>query len=177
MIHFKRLTTIYNFDTNILSIGTTRYPNNISFFMVHQYLIFNFFSNLTEKGMTPIFILKHFKHKNKIILCTHYTVSTEKRVSIIFSLSLSLFLLISFTEARPYIAQAQGRSTGRQRKLRFRKKYKRFLLPLLLAYKLKFFTLIPVLIGGLCLLVGATGTAGFFFALFAATISLKGSAQ
>jgi len=54
------------------------------------------------------------------------------------------------------------------------KKYKRYMLPLLLAYKLKFFTLIPVLIGGLVLLTGTTGLAGFFFALFAATMGLKG---
>ncbi|KAJ3626084.1 hypothetical protein MTP99_016608 [Tenebrio molitor] len=52
-------------------------------------------------------------------------------------------------------------------------KFRRFLLPLLLAYKLKFFTLIPVLIGGLILLTGATGLAGFFFALFAAVMGLK----
>lgn len=54
-----------------------------------------------------------------------------------------------------------------------KKKLKKFLLPLLLAYKLKFFTLIPVLIGLLVLLTGATGLAGFFFALFAAVMGLK----
>nr|XP_008198433.1 PREDICTED: uncharacterized protein LOC103314358 [Tribolium castaneum] len=58
-------------------------------------------------------------------------------------------------------------------KFKVKKKIKRFLLPLLLAYKLKFFTLIPVLIGGLILLTGATGLAGFFFALFAAVMGLK----
>lgn len=89
--------------------------------------------------------------------------------------------MISFTETSPYIAQAQGRAGGGGGglggNLRFKRKYKRFLLPLLIAYKLKFFTLIPVMIGGLVMLVGATGMAGFFFALFAAVISLKGSAQ
>lgn len=56
------------------------------------------------------------------------------------------------------------------------KKYAKYMLPLLLAYKLKFFSLIPVMIGGLVLLVGATGLAGFFFALFAAVMGLqKGS--
>ncbi|XP_049823282.1 uncharacterized protein LOC126265549 [Aethina tumida] len=65
--------------------------------------------------------------------------------------------------------------TSRQErgKYKVKKKFKKFLLPLLLAYKLKFFTLIPVLIGGLVLLTGATGLAGFFFALFAATMGLK----
>lgn len=62
---------------------------------------------------------------------------------------------------------------GHKGKLKIKKKFKRFLLPLLLAYKLKFFTLIPVLIGGLILLTGATGLAGFFFALFAAVMGLK----
>lgn len=47
------------------------------------------------------------------------------------------------------------------------------MLPLLIAYKLKFFTLVPVIISGLILLAGSTGAAGFFFALFAAVISLK----
>lgn len=55
-----------------------------------------------------------------------------------------------------------------------KKKYKKFLVPLLIAYKLKFFTLIPVLIAALVLLVGATGLGGFFFAMFAASMSVKG---
>lgn len=65
---------------------------------------------------------------------------------------------------------------GRKKKLKkfkIKKKFKKFLLPLLIAYKLKFFALIPILIGGLVLLVGSTGMAGFFFALFTAVISLK----
>lgn len=66
---------------------------------------------------------------------------------------------------------------GKHNKFKIKKKFKRFLLPLLLAYKLKFFTLIPVLIGGLVLLTGATGLAGFFFALFAAVMGLKGSSH
>uniref|UniRef100_A0A1A9ZSY0 Uncharacterized protein n=1 Tax=Glossina pallidipes TaxID=7398 RepID=A0A1A9ZSY0_GLOPL len=57
-----------------------------------------------------------------------------------------------------------------------KKKYRKFLFPLLLAYKLKFFTLIPVLISGLILLVASTGLAGFFFALFTAVMSLKSAA-
>lgn len=64
---------------------------------------------------------------------------------------------------------------GRKRKIRIRKQYKKFMLPLLIAYKLKFFTLVPVIISGLILLAGSTGMAGFFFALFAAVISLKHS--
>lgn len=47
------------------------------------------------------------------------------------------------------------------------------MLPLLLAYKLKYFALVPLLVGGLVLLVGATGLAGFFFALFAAVMGLQ----
>ncbi|KOB71492.1 Uncharacterized protein OBRU01_14130 [Operophtera brumata] len=53
------------------------------------------------------------------------------------------------------------------------KKLKKYMLPLLLAYKLKYFALVPVMIGGLILLVGATGMAGFFFALFAAVMGLQ----
>ncbi|XP_031624086.1 uncharacterized protein LOC116341268 [Contarinia nasturtii] len=63
---------------------------------------------------------------------------------------------------------------GKKGKFKIKKKFKKFLIPLLIAYKLKFFALIPILIGGLVLLVGSTGMAGFFFALFAAVISLKG---
>lgn len=56
------------------------------------------------------------------------------------------------------------------------KKLKKYMLPLLLAYKMKYFALVPVMISGLVLLVGATGLAGFFFALFAAVMGLqKGS--
>ncbi|SPP80202.1 uncharacterized protein LOC117583079 [Drosophila guanche] len=61
---------------------------------------------------------------------------------------------------------------GRKLK-KLKKKFQKLLLPLLIAYKLKFLTLIPVLIGGLTLLVGTTGLAGFFFALFTAVMSLK----
>lgn len=65
-------------------------------------------------------------------------------------------------------------SRGSKKKIKkIQKKYKQFLLPLLLAYKLKFFALVPVLIAGLTLLVGTTGLAGFFFALFAAIMALK----
>lgn len=62
---------------------------------------------------------------------------------------------------------------GRKKGFKKKKYYQKFMLPLLLAYKLKFFTLIPVMIGGLVLLAGATGLAGFFFALFAAVMGLK----
>lgn len=80
--------------------------------------------------------------------------------------------------------EVQGRSSRQQavsspnegRKLKkLKKKIQKLLLPLLIAYKLKFLTLIPVLIGGLTLLVGTTGLAGFFFALFTAVMSLKTS--
>jgi hypothetical protein len=45
------------------------------------------------------------------------------------------------------------------------------LLPLLIAYKLKFVTVAPLLIALMVLLAGSTGIAGFFFALFAATVT------
>ncbi|XP_043656614.1 uncharacterized protein LOC122622306 [Drosophila teissieri] len=76
----------------------------------------------------------------------------------------------------------QGRSQrlasaeSESRKLKkLKKKIQKLFFPLLIAYKLKFLTLIPVLIGGLTLLVGTTGLAGFFFALFTAVMSLKSS--
>ncbi|KAH8407120.1 hypothetical protein KR222_007438, partial [Zaprionus bogoriensis] len=69
---------------------------------------------------------------------------------------------------------ARQRDEGRKLK-KLKKKIQKLLLPLLIAYKLKFLTLIPVLIGGLTLLVGTTGLAGFFFALFTAVMSLKTS--
>lgn len=53
------------------------------------------------------------------------------------------------------------------------KKLKKYMLPLLIAYKLKYMMLIPVVLGGLVLLMGTTGFAGFFFALFAVGISLR----
>ncbi|XP_034837212.1 uncharacterized protein [Maniola hyperantus] len=58
-------------------------------------------------------------------------------------------------------------------KLKRAKKYSKYMMPLLLAYKLKYFALVPVMMGGLILLVGATGMAGFFFALFAAVMGLQ----
>ncbi|XP_050305011.1 uncharacterized protein LOC126742400 [Anthonomus grandis grandis] len=63
--------------------------------------------------------------------------------------------------------ESRGKKGGMKKKMR------RYMMPLLIAYKLKFFTLIPVMIGGLILLTGATGLAGFFFALFAAVMGLK----
>jgi len=47
------------------------------------------------------------------------------------------------------------------------------MLALLMAYKLKFVALIPIILGGLILLKGTTLLAGFFFALFAAVLGLK----
>lgn len=47
------------------------------------------------------------------------------------------------------------------------------MLALLMAYKLKFIALIPMILGGLILLKGTTLLAGFFFALFAAVLGLK----
>ncbi|XP_058056016.1 uncharacterized protein LOC131207420 [Anopheles bellator] len=62
---------------------------------------------------------------------------------------------------------------ARKKKFQIKKKYKKFLIPLLLAYKIKFLALVPAIIGGLILLVKSAGLAGFFFALFTAVVSLK----
>ncbi|KAK0183033.1 hypothetical protein PV327_001111 [Microctonus hyperodae] len=56
-----------------------------------------------------------------------------------------------------------------------KRKWNRAMMALLLAYKLKFAALIPTMIGGLILLLSTTAMAGFFFALFAAILGLKGS--
>ncbi|GAB0087563.1 hypothetical protein DMENIID0001_018880 [Sergentomyia squamirostris] len=66
---------------------------------------------------------------------------------------------------------------GKKGKFKIKKKYKKYLLPLLIAYKLKFFTLVPVIIAGLLLLTGSTGMAGFFFALFISVMTLKTSGK
>ncbi|KAL1401633.1 hypothetical protein pipiens_006461 [Culex pipiens pipiens] len=63
----------------------------------------------------------------------------------------------------------------KKKKFHLKHKYKKFLLPLLLAYKLKFMMMFPALVGGLALLVKAAGLAGFFFALFASVVSLQKS--
>lgn len=70
---------------------------------------------------------------------------------------------------------AKGPHVGHKirKKLKKAKKYSKYMMPLLLAYKMKYFALVPVMIGGLILLVGATGMAGFFFALFAAVMGLQ----
>lgn len=81
---------------------------------------------------------------------------------------------ITSKEIQGRSSQLAGSVQGRKLK-KLKKKIQKLLLPLLIAYKLKFLTLIPVLIGGLTLLVGTTGLAGFFFALFTAVMSLKSS--
>lgn len=71
------------------------------------------------------------------------------------------------------VVEARHGHGHHKKKFKVKKKYKKYLLPLLIAYKLKFFTLVPVIISGLMLLAGSTGMAGFFFALFTAVITLK----
>ena len=66
----------------------------------------------------------------------------------------------------------EERKKNKRKKLK-PKKLKKYMLPLLLAYKMKYFALVPVMIAGLVLLIGATGLAGFFFALFAAVMGLQ----
>lgn len=54
-------------------------------------------------------------------------------------------------------------------------KLKKWLLPLLVGYKLKFMTLVPLLFATLALLVASAGFAGFFFAMFTAALTLPKS--
>lgn len=49
----------------------------------------------------------------------------------------------------------------------------RMLMSLIIAYKLKFMALIPTLIGTIVLLFASNALVGFFFALFAAVVSMK----
>lgn len=96
-----------------------------------------------------------------LYLNTYYTVIT-------FMYIIVLSLPTGFSDYEDDDESGRGKAG----KHKIRKKYKKYMLPLLIAYKLKFFTLIPIMIGGLLLLMGATGLAGFFFALFAATMGL-----
>jgi hypothetical protein len=59
----------------------------------------------------------------------------------------------------------------RQPKKKKKKYLKKMLVPLLIAYKLKFVTMVPLLIATVVLLAGSTGIAGFFFALFVAAVA------
>lgn len=70
------------------------------------------------------------------------------------------------------IGVGEERNKHKKKKIK-PKKLKKYMLPLLLAYKMKYFALVPVMIAGLILLIGATGLAGFFFALFAAVMGLQ----
>ncbi|XP_052133180.1 uncharacterized protein LOC127752299 [Frankliniella occidentalis] len=56
-------------------------------------------------------------------------------------------------------------------------KLKKWLLPLLVGYKLKFMTLVPLLFATLALLVASAGFAGFFFAMFTAALTLGKSSS
>ncbi|XP_021203609.2 uncharacterized protein LOC105841625 [Bombyx mori] len=76
-------------------------------------------------------------------------------------------------EAEGLEGDTELKSKNKKKKKLKTKKLKKYMLPLLLAYKMKYFALVPVMIGGLVLLVGATGLAGFFFALFAAVMGLQ----
>nr|CAH7742918.1 unnamed protein product [Callosobruchus chinensis] len=104
---------------------------------------------------------------------THYNYTYQS----LLLLLLLFALLLSITNIDGSDTDFEDSSRQERGKHKYRKKYRRYLLPLLLAYKLKFFTLIPVMIGGLILLTGATGMAGFFFALFAAVMGLKSRGQ
>lgn len=84
-------------------------------------------------------------------------------------MSLTESLANTFEAAENTMALAfdEGRHKSKNKHLQ------RLLLPLLLAYKLKFLTMIPLLVAGLTLLVGTSGMAGFFFALFTAVMTLR----
>ncbi|XP_018372159.1 PREDICTED: uncharacterized protein LOC108767036 [Trachymyrmex cornetzi] len=72
-----------------------------------------------------------------------------------------------------YNAHSKIEVKERDEARRKKRKVGRTMLALLMAYKLKFVALIPVILGGLILLKGTTLLAGFFFALFAAVLGLK----
>ncbi|XP_018321590.1 uncharacterized protein LOC108734500 [Agrilus planipennis] len=82
---------------------------------------------------------------------------------------------LSLTEDFKSSENTDGYSRSRRKKLK--KRFEKYILPLIMAYKLKFVALIPLFVGGLILLVGSTGLAGFFFALFAAALGLKASGK
>jgi len=90
-----------------------------------------------------------------------------------------LWFCAGYGEEKPAIVKKKRRRKKKGKKhkpfkVKDFKKLKKFMLPLLLAYKLKFFTLVPLMLGGLVLIVATTGFAGFFFALFAVGLGLKG---
>lgn len=92
---------------------------------------------------------------------------------------LLLWFCAGYGEEKPAIVKKKRRRKKKGKKhkpfkVKDFKKLKKFMLPLLLAYKLKFFTLVPLMLGGLVLIVATTGFAGFFFALFAVGLGLKG---
>uniref|UniRef100_A0A1A9W5N1 Uncharacterized protein n=1 Tax=Glossina brevipalpis TaxID=37001 RepID=A0A1A9W5N1_9MUSC len=123
----------------------------------NKQITFDLLRNITQRGK-PLYdkqltFLKddstpHHTHKNSSSTRTLFTVASD--------------------------AEYNNIHEGRKLK-KVKKKYRKFLFPLLMAYKLKFFTLIPVLIAGLTLLVTTTGLAGFFFALFTAVMTLRGT--
>lgn len=94
-------------------------------------------------------------------------LQSKSLMNFISLLNKLIFLVI----VTPLMHRARKRKKIKKNFLR--KKYKANILPLLVAYKLKFFTLIPVLIAGLVLLTGSNGLAGFFFAMFFAALSFK----
>ncbi|XP_020707896.2 uncharacterized protein LOC110116985 [Athalia rosae] len=83
--------------------------------------------------------------------------------------------IVRFNSKQPSRILDVGSLGTREKVLSRKKKDKmtQFMLPLLVAYKLKFAALIPVLLGGMSLLASTTALAGFFFALFAAVLGLK----
>ncbi|XP_059050593.1 uncharacterized protein LOC131845540 [Achroia grisella] len=103
-----------------------------------------------------------------------FSEATASRRSISYALGLEDSAELEEDEDEDDILEDEvERKKGIKKPKYKKKKLKKYVLPLLLAYKLKFFALIPVMIGGLILLVGATGLAGFFFALFAAVMGLQ----
>lgn len=102
-----------------------------------------------------------------------------KRLYILCSVDEFLWFHTDYGDEKPAIIKKKRRRKKKGKKhkpfkVKDFKKLKKFMLPLLLAYKLKFFTLVPLMLGGLVLIVATTGFAGFFFALFAVGLGLKG---
>lgn len=84
-----------------------------------------------------------------------------------------MFTAFSQTGDERKLKKRRHKKKKKKPKYRLHKRHTKLLLPLLIAYKLKFFALIPIGIAALILLSGSAGLAGFFFALFSAVLSAK----
>nr|CAD7447624.1 unnamed protein product [Timema bartmani] len=104
---------------------------------------------------------------------TQVTVSTKKNRGFTRSFNHLVRTAISAITGDTSEHNHPDETEKSSRKKSKKSKLKKLIFPLLLAYKLKFFALIPLMLGGLVLMVGSTGLAGFFFAMFAAVMTLR----